>query len=67
MIWPCMLVVGEIVEKQEDRVFINLTQLLSFCYEGKDLEYSKYDDLDFENKILKNRKVCDSFESLSHY
>lgn len=62
-----MLVVGEVVEKHEDRLFLNLTKLLSFCYDGKSLEMEKFSDLDFEKKIIKNKNVCYSLENISKY
>lgn len=62
-----MLIVGEVKEKKEDRLILKLTELLSFCYDGKNLEYNQYTDRDFEKKILLSQKALDSFLNLSSY
>jgi len=52
-----------VTEKKEDRIFVTLKKLLSFCYDGDDLPDDKYDSRDFKENIL---KAPNCFEQLNH-
>lgn len=43
-----------VTEKKEDRLFVVLKELLSFCYDGDELPDTKYDYRDFKDDIIKS-------------
>lgn len=56
-----------VTEKKEDRVFVTLKKLLSFCYDGDDLPDDRYDSKDFREEVMKNNNNFETLNNIKAY
>jgi len=57
----------EVIDKSDSRLYVTLIELLSYCYNGSQLPDSKYEVEDFEELILQQEDIVESFRNIHKY